>query len=148
MHFSIRQLRILAFSQVRIIEETYFGAFHKWKNSKSRPFYASNRSTIFDQYSKPVERSIRLTFPLIRWTLLPKVYQRHHPSTRRCTLYNGNGFWIKMGSKNKGPTRIRTGVVRIRTESDNHYTIGPFLEIGTQEILISTSYSVKLVETS
>ena len=24
-----------------------------------------------------------------------------------------------------GPTRIRTGVVRIRTESDNHYTIGP-----------------------
>ena len=27
----------------------------------------------------------------------------------------------------KGPTRIRTGVVRIKTESDNHYTIGPEL---------------------
>lgn len=27
----------------------------------------------------------------------------------------------------KGPIRIRTGVVRIKTESDNHYTIGPVL---------------------
>ncbi|KAM3165407.1 hypothetical protein ACU8KH_00210 [Lachancea thermotolerans] len=33
-----------------------------------------------------------------------------------------------------GPTRIRTGVVRIRTESDNHYTIEPFnwLEVTGQ----------------
>ena len=27
--------------------------------------------------------------------------------------------------KNKGPTRIRTGVGRIRTASDDHYTIRP-----------------------
>ena len=29
--------------------------------------------------------------------------------------------------KKEGPTRIRTGVVRIRTESDNHYTIEPLV---------------------
>ena len=29
--------------------------------------------------------------------------------------------------KKKGRTRIRTGVVRIKTESDNHYTIQPGL---------------------
>ncbi len=36
--------------------------------------------------------------------------------------------YVNVSQKNKkiiGPTRIRTGVVRIKTESDNHYTIEP-----------------------
>lgn len=35
-----------------------------------------------------------------------------------------NSKKYKPGAK-KGLTRIRTGVVRIKTESDNHYTIKP-----------------------
>ena len=36
-------------------------------------------------------------------------------------------FVTQVHFSKKGPTRIRTGVVRIKTESDNHYTIGPEL---------------------
>jgi hypothetical protein len=35
--------------------------------------------------------------------------------------------------KNIGLTRIRTGVVRIKTESDNHYTIKPLVIFYTQK---------------
>ena len=35
----------------------------------------------------------------------------------------------------KGRTRIRTGVVRIKTESDNHYTIQPNLNFAIFEEL-------------
>ena len=31
----------------------------------------------------------------------------------------------KVKGEKEGPTRIRTGVVRIRTESDDHYTMEP-----------------------
>ena len=37
--------------------------------------------------------------------------------------------FVKYEKWREGPTRIRTGVVRIRTESDNHYTIGPFSSV-------------------
>ena len=40
----------------------------------------------------------------------------------------GQGQLVKV-QKIKGRTRIRTGVVRIKTESDNHYTIQPTSEI-------------------
>ena len=37
-------------------------------------------------------------------------------------MHNKSSFRVQ---KKKGRTRIRTGVVRIKTESDNHYTIQP-----------------------
>lgn len=50
-------------------------------------------------------------------------------SFRYPTLRSNCNFIANASSKKKkiikGPTRIRTRVVRIRTESDNHYTIGP-----------------------
>ena len=41
-----------------------------------------------------------------------------------------------------GRTRIRTGVVRIKTESDNHYTIQPLYE----RVMDETSQAVGLVK--
>ena len=45
-------------------------------------------------------------------------------------IYSGEkvGIVVEKGQK-QGPTRIRTGVVRIKTESDNHYTIEPIRKI-------------------
>ena len=41
-------------------------------------------------------------------------------------------------TKKRGRTRIRTGVVRIKTESDNHYTIQP----STFALLMSVQYTL------
>ena len=51
-------------------------------------------------------------------------------------------FVTQVHFSKKGPTRIRTGVVRIKTESDNHYTIGPVsythLDVYKRQMLDNT----------